>query len=488
MAQSEQFSSRWGLIVAGLGMAVGTGSMWRFPRVAAQYGGAAFLIPWIVFLFAWSVPLLIAEFAIGRSTRRGVIGSFAGMSKGSDTWMGSFMVLTTCMIMFYYSVVTGWTLKYLLVSLSGRLRGEAPGEYWNAFVASGWEPVLWHIAAALLSAFIIQRGVVRGIEAANKLLVPTLFFMLVIAALRAVTLPGAGKGLEFLFAPNFAPLANARTWLEALTQSAWSTGAGWGLLLTYGVYARKKEDVVVNSSIMGFGVYTCSMLAGLAVVPTAFAFLSQEDAMRAMASGNQGLMFIWIPRLFYQMPAGGFFFFAFMIAVVFAAVSSIIAMFELATRILMDTGITRNRALVFVTIATVLLGLPSALSPGVFDNQDFVWGQGLALSGLFISLLATRYGARRFRQDLVNVEGNDLNVGRVFEFVLKYAVPTQVAVMLAWWLKQAVAEDPAAWWNPLHKVNLGTCLAQWGAALVILLVFNRQISAASLRQTREEKE
>ncbi|MBM3791572.1 MAG: sodium-dependent transporter, partial [Acidobacteria bacterium] len=469
----------------GLGMAVGTGSMWRFPRVAAQYGGAAFLIPWIIFLFLWSIPLLIAEFAIGRGARRGVIGAFTRLTDGRYTWMGAFMALATCMILFYYSVVTGWTLKYLLVSVTGELRDASPAEYWNAFIASGWEPTLWHIGAALLSAFVIQRGVVRGIEAANKILVPILFFMLVIAALRAITLPGASRGLEFLFSPSLAPLADARTWLEALTQSAWSTGAGWGLLLTYAVYSRKREDIVVNSSIMGFGVYTCSMLAGLAVVPTAFAFLSTEEAMTAMAAGNQGLMFIWMPRLFYQMPAGGLFLFAFMVALVFAAISSIIAMFELAVRLLMDTGIPRRRSLALVTGATIFLGFPSALSPGLFDNQDFVWGQALTLSGLFISLAASRYGSRRFRNNLVNIEGNDLNVGRGFEFILKYVVPVELAVMMIWWVKQSVADDPGGWWNPAHAFSLGTCLAQWGVGLIVLWIFSRQIGAASVRQTEE---
>jgi NSS family neurotransmitter:Na+ symporter len=487
MTKTEQFTSRWGLIVAGLGMAVGTGSMWRFPRVAAQYGGAAFLIPWIVFLFIWSIPLLIAEFAIGRETRRGVIGAFTKIAGPRYTWMGSFMALVTCLVLFYYSVVTGWTLKYLWVSAAGQLRGAPPAEFWSAFVASRWEPVLWHVGAALVSAFIIQRGVVRGIEAANKILVPVLFAILVIAAVRAMTLPGAARGLEFLFAPDLAPLANPRTWLEALTQSAWSTGAGWGLLLTYGVYARKREDVVVNSSIMGFGVYTCSMLSGLAIVPTAFAFLSTQDAMAAMGAGNQGLMFIWIPQLFYRMPAGAVFFFTFMIAVVFAAISSIIAMFELAVRVLMDSGISRNRALLLVTLATILLGLPSALSLDVFNNQDFVWGQGLTLSGLLVSFAASRYGSRRFRQQLVNAEGNDLNLGYGYEFVLKYVVPAELIVMLVWWLRQAVGDDPAGWWNPSHINGIGTCILQWGVAVVLLLVFNRQIGRASLQERPEEE-
>jgi NSS family neurotransmitter:Na+ symporter len=233
---------------------------------------------------------------------------------------------------------------------------------------------------------------------------------------------------------------------------------------------------------MGFGVYSCSLLAGLAVVPTAFALLAPDQAMEAMRAGNQGLMFIWIPQLFYKIPAGGVFLVAFMTAVVFAAISSIIAMFELAVRILMDTGLERRRALVLVTVATIAVGLPSALSLDFFDNQDYVWGQGLLLSGLFISIAATRYGMLAFRTRLVNAEGNDLNVGPWYGWILRYLVPAQIVVMFIWWAYQAIAGDPSGWWNPAHKFSLGTCVVQWGAALAVLGVFNRAIAAASTRE------
>ena len=153
MAKLETFSSRWGIILAGLGMAVGTGNMWRFPRIAAQNGGAAFLIPWILFLFIWSLPLLIAEFAIGRGTRRGVVGAFATLVGGRFAWMGGFVAVTTIMILFYYSVVTGWTLKYFLAAATGQLAGVTPGTYWDSFLGS-WQPIVFHIVAALAGIFI----------------------------------------------------------------------------------------------------------------------------------------------------------------------------------------------------------------------------------------------------------------------------------------------------------------------------------------------
>ena len=410
MANLETFTSRYGLILAGLGMAVGAGNLWRFPRIVAQNGGAAFLIPWIIFLFIWSIPLLIAEFAIGRGTRRGCVGSFAKLIGERYAWMGGFVAVVTIMILFYYSVVTGWALKYFLAALTGQLRGVAPGEYWTTYVGSVWQPIFFHVVSAGIGAWVIHRGVVRGIERANRILIPTLFALLLVAVARSVTLPGAELGLEFLFNPDLSALGRYRTWLEALTQSAWSTGAGWGLILTYGIYMRKRDDIVLNSATIGFGDNSASLLAGLAVVPAAFAILSLADAQAAMAAGNTGLMFIWIPQLLERIPGGAVFLPLFFLALFFAALSSLIAMFELATRVLLDAGMDRRRAVNLVTAATVVLGIPSAVDQRVFENQDFVWGLALMISGLFISVAATKYGQDRFRNELINVEGNDIKL------------------------------------------------------------------------------
>jgi neurotransmitter:Na+ symporter, NSS family len=483
MAKLETFTSRYGLILTALGMAVGAGNMWRFPRIAAQNGGAAFLIPWIVFLFIWSIPLLIAEFAIGRGTRRGCVGAFVKLNGERWAWMGGFIALTTVMILFYYSVVTGWALKYFLAAATGQLAGRAPGEYWNTYVGSVWQPIGFHVASALLGAWIIQRGVVRGIERANRILIPALFVLLLAAVVRSLTLPGAERGLEFLFNPDLTALTHYRTWLEALTQSAWSTGAGWGLILTYGTYLRPREDIVHNSVTIGLGDNSASLLAGMAVVPAAFAILSLADAQAAMGAGNVGLMFIWIPQLFERMPGGTVFMPLFFLALFFAALSSLIAMIELATRVLLDAGFARARAVKYVTAAVIVFGIPSAVSLSVFENQDWVWGLALMISGLFISLAATRYGQARFRRELVNVEGNEFNAGRVYSFLLQYVVPSLFLVMFSWWLYQAATVyDPEGWWNPVHVYSIGTCLAQWAVALAALLLLNRRLARASVRE------
>lgn len=481
MAKLETFSSRWGLILAGLGMAVGTGNMWRFPRIVAQNGGAAFLIPWILFLFIWSIPLLATEFAVGRGTRRGVVGAFSSMTGGRFAWMGGFVAVVTIMIMFYYSVVTGWTLRYFTASLFGELQGVGPGEYWEGFLATKWQPVFFHLLAAIVAGFIILRGVVKGIERANKFLVPSLFVLLVVAVFRSVTLPGASRGLEYLFNPDLSSLSNYRTWLEALTQSAWSTGAGWGLIMTYGIYLRRDSDIMVNSATIGFGDNSASLLAGMAVLPAAFAILSVGDAQTAIGAGNEGLMFIWIPQVFARMPAGWGFQTLFFLALFFAAMSSLIAMVELATRILIDAGMTRRRAVALVVGAIIFFGLPSAVSIEFFRNQDWVWGVGLMINGLFISLLATIYGQRRFRNGMLNVEGN-VRAGIVFEWIVKYLIPLEFVFMFGWWMYQAAAVyDPEGWWHPLHVFSVGTCIAQWGVALVAVVLLNRRLAETSRR-------
>ena len=480
MKTSDFFSSRWGIILAGLGMAVGTGNLWRFPRIAAQNGGGAFLIPWLLFLFAWSIPLLIAEFGLGRGARRGPIGAFARLAGGQTAWMGGFVAVTSVMIMFYYSVVTGWMLKYAVAALSGDLSGVDAAAYWDAYSTSVWQPVLFHVMAVAGAGFIVARGVTAGIERANRILIPLLFVLLLLAVARAVTLPGAGQGLAYLFTPDLGALTNYRTWLEALTQSAWSTGAGWGLILCYAIYVRESDDVVTNAATIGLGNNAASLLAAMAILPAAFAILPAGEARAALAAGNTGLTFIWIPQVFARMPAGGLFLPLFFLAMFCAALSSLIAMVELGTRVLIDAGATRSRAVPRVVGAAVVCGLPSAVSLAVFENQDWVWGLALMVSGLFIAIATLRYGVDRFRDDLVNTHASGRRAGPVWAWILKYLVPVEFAAMFGWWMYQAATVyDPDGWWNPLRVYSVGTCVAQWGIALAVLWAFNRRLADRS---------
>ncbi|MFQ5701627.1 MAG: sodium-dependent transporter [Acidobacteriota bacterium] len=477
---AERFTSRWGLVAAALGMAVGTGNIWRFPRVAAANGGGAFLIPWILALFLWSIPLLMVEFALGKTTRRGTIGAFATAIGDRFAWMGGFVGFCTLAILFYYSVVAGWCLRYFLGTLTGAIAAD-PESFWISFTGGqSVAPVLFHALAVGLGALIVGRGIVRGIELANKILLPALFILLAVAALRAVTLDGASRGLECLFNPDLSRLADYRVWLEALTQSAWSTGAGWGLVLTYACYMRRDEDIVLNSVITGLGNNSASLLAAIAIVPTVFAFLPVEKATDVMNQGNNGLAFIYLPQLFAGMAGGRFFSAVFFLALSVAAISSLIAMFELGVRLAMDMGLSRIGGLSLIASVTFVAGLPSALWMSVFDNQDWVWGVGLMVSGLFVAFAAWRYGADRFRRECINAGGSDLAAGRWFNVVIRLVIPLEFAAMILWWFYKSITTfDRDGWWNPLHTSSVGTCVVQWGIVLALLLTFNSVLSRRS---------
>ena len=470
---SGTFSSRWGMLLVMLGMAVGTGNIWRFPRIAATNGGGTFLIPWAIFLLTWSVPLLLVEFAMGKAARRGPIGAFATLIGERWAWMGAWVALCATFIMFYYSVVTGWCLRYLAAAAGGELPGAEPGALWESYAGSIWAVLTMAISLGV-AIWVVARGV-RGIEQAARFMMPILLVLVLALAIRAVTLPGAERGLAFLFTPDLAGLGNSRVWLEALTQNAWDTGAGWGLALTYAIYMRAREDTTVNAFVLGFGNNSVSLLAGIMVLCTVFSIRPDATA-EIVGAGNTGLTFIWVPQLFAAMPAGRLFMAAFFLALFFAAMTSLISMVELATRVLEDKGVARGKAITWVAVAGFLLGIPSALSLAVFENQDNVWGVGLLLSGLFFGVAVLRYGVDEFRERFVNSAGSDVRIGRVWNVAI-WVVTVEALVLLVWWLSQTISEQGlAASLDPFTRWSLGTILLQFAVVLVLCIAFNRRLA------------
>jgi NSS family neurotransmitter:Na+ symporter len=488
MDKKETFS-RWGIIFAGLGMAVGTGNMWRFPRIAAQYGGGTFMLVWILFLFIWAFPLLTIEMSIGKSTRQGVIGSFVQMVGKNFAWMGTWVAFVTAAITFYYTVVTGWCLKYFVATVFQDLIHKDPIPFWETFTSS-YEPIVYHFAAIIIGCSIIYFGVVKGIERANRFLIPSLFILLMIAAARALSLPGAFQGLNFLFSPNLSQLGNLDLWLNALSQAAWSTGAGWGLMLTYAVYSRKKENPVLTAATLGFGNNLCSLLAALAVIPTVFSFfwlknMGQEQVLDVMRQGNEGLTFKWIPNLFSTIPSGSVFLALFFLALCFAAFSSLIAQLELITRIFIDGGLSRKKSVIIVGIGCFLLGVPSAISLGFFNNQDHVWGLGLMVSGSFFIFLVLKIGPRKFREQIITKAEHKVRLGRAFDFLVMFVLPLQLIAMLVWWFWDSYKGDPENWLSITGRFSVGTVLFQWGIALIVFILFNRIISRKLVKQEND---
>ena len=243
---------------------------------------------------------------------------------------------------------------------------------------------------------------------------------------------------------------------------------------------RRDEDIVLNSVITGLGNNSASLLAGLVVVPTVFAFLSTEEALSVMGQGNNGLAFIWIPRLFDQIAGGGLFAVIFFLALSVAALSSLIAMLELGVRLCMDMGLSRGRGLGIIAAMAFLFGIPSALWMSVFDNQDWVWGVGLMVSGVFIAFAVWRYGPDRFRRECINAGGSDLAVGRWFNGLIRVVIPLEFVAMLSWWFwLSASTFDREGWWNPFRTSSVGTCVMQWGIALGLLGAFNAVLARRS---------
>ena len=487
MKQEEYFSSRWALIIATIGIAVGTGNIWRFSRIVAQNGGGSFLIPWVIFLLIWSVPLIIAEFAIGKSTRFGPVGAIAKTAGKKFGWMGAFIVFVSTAIMFYYSVVTGWCLRYFISAVSGDLFSTTQHlQYWESFSTS-YQPLIYHFISMAFVAYVVYRGVTRGIEKVTKFMVPSLLIILLILFVRAVTLPGAWSGIKYFFTPHLDVILDYKVWLNALTQNAWDTGAGWGLIMTYAIYMKKKEDISLNAALIGFGNNTVSLLAGITIFSTVFA-LSSVDAMRQITQSgpaNTGLTFIYLPLLFSKMTShyivNVFFASIFFIALFFAAITSLISMVELSTRTLIDFGFKRKKAIIIVAAIGFLFGIPSALDTSFFTNQDWVWGVGLILSGAFISFSIIRYGVDKFRTEIINGYGSDVKIGKWYNYVIGILIPVQVVALISWWLISSVSWDPQ-WWNPFHAENAGTCIFQWAIVLTLFILMNKFLVNQTLRE------
>ncbi|MEM1056360.1 MAG: sodium-dependent transporter [Bacteroidota bacterium] len=484
---AQRFTSRWGLLLSVLGIAVGTGNIWRFPRIAATNAGdggaGAFLVAWLVFLLVWSLPLIIAEYALGQRGRRGVVGTFASLAGGKVAWLGAFVAFVAAAIMCYYSVVAGWCAYYVATSTASGLpiTSEASLAAWTSFQDGFW-PVLLHGGMMGLGVLAV-RGGVSGIERANKLLVPSLLVIVLIAVVRAVTLPGAGEGIAFLFTPDWSTLTSPTVWLDALTQNAWDTGAGWGLILTYAAYMRREDGVVRNAVLTGVGNNTVSLLAGTMIFGIAFATLDPTtmvdgealSRIELMQQGNDrstGLTFIWMPALFAAMPFGKPLAILFFLALSFAALSSLLSMIELSTRVFVDFGFDRKTVVLGVGGAAFLLGVPSALNGTFFGNQDFVWGVALMLSGAFIALAVWRHGAARLREGIATE--TDWKLPKIWDTWITVAIPIQAIVLLGWWLYLATtAAFTSRWWDPLEPYSAASCVVQWSLVLFVLYLANQ---------------
>ena len=239
---------------------------------------------------------------------------------------------------------------------------------------------------------------------------------------------------------------------------------------------RAHEDTALNAFVIGFGNNSMSLLAGIMVLCTVFSVMP-DAASQIVGAGNEGLTFIWVPQLFQQIPGGRFFQALFFLALVFAAWTSLVSMIELAARVLMDLGLPRSRAIGIVGVAGFLFGVPSALKLGIFQNQDWVWGVGLMVSGFFFAFAVLRYGVTRWRETFINHEGSDIRVGAWWDWAMRL-VAVEAVLLAVWWLWSARGADFRATWTLFSSYNIGSVLIQFGIVLVALLALNRWLASA----------
>ena len=481
----QHFTSRIGLILSALGIAVGTGNIWRFPRIAAQngseLGAGALIIAWIIFLFIWSIPLIITEYLIGRKFRYGVIGNFIKASGKKFAWMGGFVSVVAIAIALFYAVIVGWAFYYAFYFIFHPLPESVTqsSAIWDGFQNSNLN-FLFHGITICLGGWAIWKGV-RSIERVNLVLIPSLIIIILMALVRVFTLPGASQGISYLFRPDLSQLLKPEIWLQALTQNAWDTGAGWGLFLTYAAYMKIQHGTVKNAFITGIGNNTISIVMAIVIFGTVFSVLQHFknysdvqvlEVMKTSGPASTGLTFIWLPQLFSTMQFGRLYAILFFIGLTFAGFSSLISMYELGTKVFIDFGMNRTKAIIIILIFAYIAGTPSARSVDFLSNQDYVWGIGLIISGVFIAIAAARFGTKNLRKEFNSP--NDWTPGRWWDFLIKYFIPVTSSLLILWWMfLSATVFAPKDWFNPFNPFSIMTCLAQWGIAAIVLILLNK---------------
>lgn len=356
-----QWGSKFGFIMAAAGSAVGLGNIWRFPYLTGENGGAAFVLVYIFCVVLVAVPMLINEIAIGRLTGKNPVGAVQLLG-GNKLWIslvGVLPLIVTFVVLSYYSTIAGWTVGYIFTSLF------SIKTTFSEFIANPLYVVPLGGAVILMTAFIVLAGVSGGIEKATRILMPMLFVLLIIVIIRSITLPGAGKGIEYYLIPDFSKI-NSHVILAALTQAFFSLGVGWGMMITYGSYLNKHQNIVTSSLWVGMMDTSIALLAGFMVFPAVFAFNQSP-------SEGPTLVFSVLANIFQEMPLGNIAGALFFLLLFFAAITSTISMLEAPSAYFMDQyKWNRKKAAWTVAIAAFLLGIPSALSTGALEDLSVV--------------------------------------------------------------------------------------------------------------------
>lgn len=432
------FGSKLGVILASAGSAVGLGNIWRFPFETGNHGGAAFILIYLGCVLFFGIPIMVAEFSIGRHSRANTAGAYQKLAPGTHWhWVGRMGVLAGFLILGYYSVVAGWTLEYIVQAGTNTFAGQSANDFiasFNGFIAHPWRPALWMVVFMLMTHFIIVKGVEKGIEKSAKIMMPMLFLLLIVLAVCSVSLPGARAGIEFLLKPDFSKV-DGNVLLGAMGQAFFSLSLGMGCLCTYASYFRNDTNLPKTALNVGWIDTMVAILAGFIIFPAAFSVGIQPDA-------GPSLLFITLPNVF-QQAFGNLPWLAVILSIMFyvllalAALTSTISLHEVVTAYLHEEfNLTRGRAAKLVTAGCTFLGVLCSLSLGVgkeltvfgltlFDLFDFLTAKiMLPLGGFFIAIFTGWYLDKRIVWEEVSNNGTlPKVVYRIWLFLLKYIAP-----------------------------------------------------------------
>ena len=438
----DSFGSRFGALVAMAGSAVGLGNLWRFPYLVGENGGAAFIIVYVILSFVICLPIFVSEFVIGRRSQKNAYSAFRDLSGGSAwRWVGLFTIIVPLIVLSYYSVIGGWSIEYLLKSLTFSFTGgesqSALSTMFSDFVSSAWGPLLVHTGFLLVTTLIVMVGIKDGIEKFSKVMMPMLFFIVIGIAIYSMTLPGAKAGLDYLFNPDFSKI-NGKAIAAALGQAFFSLSLGFGTIMTYASYVDKKENPLFQSVATASSDLLFALVAGMAIMPAVFAFGISPQT-------GPGLVFETLPYVFGQMPAGGFIAILFFLALLVAAVTSSISMLEVAVAYLVEEKkISRIWACVILFAICWVVGAVCSLSFGplshikidggnIFDFFDNLSSNILMTLGSLLTVLFV--GWRLKKTDVYDefTNGGTLSTNsRIFGvlwFLIRYICPLAIILI-----------------------------------------------------------
>lgn len=438
------FGSKLGVILASAGSAVGLGNIWRFPYETGNHGGAAFILIYLGCILLLGLPIMIAEFLIGRHSQANTARAYQILAPGTQwRWVGRMGVLAGFLILGYYSVVAGWTLEYIFEAVSNSFAGKTPAEFissFQSFSSNPWRPALWLTLFLLATHFIIVKGVEKGIEKSSKIMMPTLFIIILVLVGCSVTLPGASRGIEFLLKPDFSKV-DGNVFLGAMGQAFFSLSLGMGCLCTYASYFSKDTNLTRTAFSVGIIDTFVAVLAGFIIFPAAFSVGIQPDA-------GPSLIFITLPNVFQQAFSGipvlaYIFSVMFYVLLALAALTSTISLHEVVTAYLHEEfNFTRGKAARLVTAGCILLGILCSLSLGVtkdftifglgmFDLFDFVTAKlMLPLGGLLISIFTGWHLDKKLVWSEITNNGTlKVPIYKLIIFILKYVAPIAISVI-----------------------------------------------------------